>query len=166
MTVTDVTKDAQNNSMTITAEFDAPVDRVWELWSDPRKLERWWGPPTYPATMVDHTLEPKGRVYYYMTGPEGDRYHGWWRVISVAAPHRLEFQEGFAHDDGSPDPDMPVSVAHVELEPDRERRTRMTIRFDFESAEAMDQVLAMGMEEGLREAVGQIDALLLEVVNR
>src|SRR5262245_6144434 len=166
MTVTDVTKDTENNSIRITAEFDAPVDRVWELWSDPRQLERWWGPPTYPATMVDHTLEPSGRVFYYMTSPEGDRYHGWWRVIAVEAPRRLEFQDGFAHADGSNNPDLPMGHAHVELDPRGERRTRMTIRFQYESAEDLDKVATMGMEEGLREAVGQIDALLLEPANR
>ena len=37
-------------TLTITAEFNAPVTRVWELWENPRLLERWWGPPTYPAT--------------------------------------------------------------------------------------------------------------------
>ena len=45
-------------TMTITAEFDAPIERVWQLWADPRQLERWWGPPTYPATVVDHDLSP------------------------------------------------------------------------------------------------------------
>ena len=52
MSVTSVQKDTDNLTMTITAEFDAPVDRVWQLWENPRQLERWWGPPTYPATVV------------------------------------------------------------------------------------------------------------------
>ena len=51
MTVTNVHKDPEALTMTITAEFDAPVERVWQLWADPRQLERWWGPPTYPATV-------------------------------------------------------------------------------------------------------------------
>jgi hypothetical protein len=52
MTVMAVQKDPQNLTMTLTAEFDAPPMRVWQLWSDPRQLERWWGPPTYPATVT------------------------------------------------------------------------------------------------------------------
>ena len=43
MTVTNVDKDLDARTLTITAEFDAPLERVWELWADPRKLERWWG---------------------------------------------------------------------------------------------------------------------------
>ena len=71
MTVTDVRKDPDALTLTITSVFDAAVDRVWQLWADPRRLERWWGPPTYPATFVDHDLTPGGRVTYFMTGPEG-----------------------------------------------------------------------------------------------
>ena len=46
MTVTAVRKDPEALTMTLTAEFDASPERVWELWADPRQLERWWGPPT------------------------------------------------------------------------------------------------------------------------
>ena len=56
MTVTSFRKDPEALTMTITAELDATVERAWQLWADPRQLERWWGPPTYPATVVDHDL--------------------------------------------------------------------------------------------------------------
>ena len=79
MPVTDVKKDLDALTMTITAEFDAGAERVWELWSDPRQLERWWGPPSYPATFVEHDLSPGGRSAYFMTGPDGKKHHGWWR---------------------------------------------------------------------------------------
>ena len=60
MTVTDVRKDPAAASMAITAEFDAAADQVWQLWEDPRLLERWWGPPSYPATVVDHRKPHRG----------------------------------------------------------------------------------------------------------
>lgn len=72
MTVTNVEKDAEQHTMTITSHFDAPIERVWELWVNPHLLERWWGRPTYPATVVDHDLTPGGKVTYFMTGPDGD----------------------------------------------------------------------------------------------
>ena len=102
MTVTEHPKDRDALTMTVKSEFDAPVERVWQLWSNPRQLERWWGPPTYPATVVDHDLSAGGRVSYYMTGPDGDRSHGWWRVIAVDAPSSLEFEDGFADSEGNP----------------------------------------------------------------
>jgi uncharacterized protein YndB with AHSA1/START domain len=78
MTVTTVRKDAQSRTMTLEAEFEASPERVWQLWADPRQLERWWGPPTYPATVDAHDLRPGGRVEYHMTGPEGDQPRGFW----------------------------------------------------------------------------------------
>ena len=41
MTVTNILKDAESLTMTINATFDAPVERVWQVWNDPRQLERW-----------------------------------------------------------------------------------------------------------------------------
>jgi uncharacterized protein YndB with AHSA1/START domain len=162
MTVTAVHKDPAALTMTITAEFDAPPERVWQLWADPRQLERWWGPPTYPATFTRHDLTPGARVEYHMTGPQGDQPRGYWDIIEADAPNRLVFRDGFANDDGSPNDDLPPGEARVSIEEVGGGRTRMSIESLFASTEAMEQVLAMGMEEGLTLAIGQIDAILAE----
>ncbi len=162
MTVTAVRKDPQALTMTLEAEFDVSPERVWQMWADPRQLERWWGPPTYPATFTKHDLAPGSRVEYHMTGPEGDQPHGYWEVLEADAPHRLVFRDGFANADGTPNTDLPMTTARVRIEDVGHGRTRMSIASVFPSAEAMEQVLAMGMEEGLTQAVGQIDAILAE----
>ncbi len=163
MTVTAVNKDASALTMTITSTYDAPPDRVWTLWENPRLLERWWGPPTYPATFVDHALTPGSKVSYFMTGPDGDRAHGWWEILAVDPPNRLTFQDGFADDSGQPNPDMPAMRMEVTLTPRSGGGTTMDIATTFPSADAMEQVLAMGIDEGMTEALGQTDALLAEV---
>jgi uncharacterized protein YndB with AHSA1/START domain len=159
MTVKDVTKDPATLTMVVTAAFDAPVERVWQLWADPRQLERWWGPPTYPATVVDHDLVPGGTVTYFMTGPEGDKHGGWWRVLAVDAPHSLEVQDGFSDDTGSPNPDMPSTIMRVVLS-EEGGGTKMVMTSTFPSLEAMEQLTDMGMEEGLRAAMAQMDEVL------
>ena len=167
MTVTAVRKDPQTLTMTLDAEFDAPAERVWQLWADPRQLERWWGPPTYPATFTTHDLAPGGRVEYHMTGPEGDQPRGYWEIVEADAPHRLVFRDGFANADGTPNTDMPVNTARVHDRGGRRTAARACpSRASSPSAEAMEQVLAMGMEEGLTQAVGQIDAILAEEPSR
>ena len=160
MTVTDVRKDLDALTMTMTAEFAAPVERVWQVWADPRLLERWWGPPTYPATVVEHDLTPGGKVSYFMTGPEGDQHHGWWIVRSVNAPRGLEFEDGFADDSGVVNQDLPVTVTVASLSDRTGGGTTMTLEARFPSREALDHLVEMGMEQGLREALGQIDGLL------
>jgi uncharacterized protein YndB with AHSA1/START domain len=162
MTVTAVHKDPHALTMTLDAEFDASPERVWQLWSDPRQLERWWGPPGYPATVTKHELRPGGRVDYYMTTPEGDTPRAYWEVQEVDPPHSLTVYDGFANDDGSPNTDMPLGEFRVTIEEVGAGRTRMSIVSSFPSSEAMEQLLAMGQEEGMTEAVGQIDAILAE----
>jgi uncharacterized protein YndB with AHSA1/START domain len=162
MTITDVRKDANALTMTVTSEWDAPIARVWQLWADPRKLERWWGPPTYPATVVEHDLQPGGRVSYFMTGPEGDQHHGWWTVIDVAQPHRLELADGFSDADGDPNDALPTTQFTVTFEELPSGTTTMVIESRFPSIEAMDQLIQMGMDEGLAAAMGQIDAVLAD----
>jgi uncharacterized protein YndB with AHSA1/START domain len=162
MTVTAVRKDPQTLTMTLDAEFDAPPARVWQLWADPRQLERWWGPPTYPATVTSHDLRTGGRVEYHMTGPTGDTPKGFWEIVEAEPPSRLVFRDGFANADGTPNTDMPLNEARVTITELGGGKTRMSIESRFPDTAAMEQVLAMGMEQGLREAVGQIDAILAE----
>jgi uncharacterized protein YndB with AHSA1/START domain len=162
MTVTAVRKDPEALTMTIDAEFEAPAERVWQLWSDPRQLERWWGPPTYPATVTAHDLKPGGRVVYHMTGPEGDTPKAYWDILEVEPPHRLVVNDGFANDDGTPNTEMPMGRQIVTIEEVGGGRTRMSVESIFPSTEAMEQLIAMGQEEGMKQAIGQIDAILAE----
>lgn len=162
MTVTAVYKDPEALSMTVIAEFEASPDRIWQLWADPRQLERWWGPPTYPATVTAHDLTPGGRVEYHMTGPEGDQPRGFWDVIEVEPPSTLVFEDGFANEDGTENSDLPKMTGRVAIEPIGEGTTRMSIVSVFPSTEAMEQVLAMGMEEGITQAIGQIESILTD----
>ncbi len=162
MTVTAVRKDPNALTMTIDAEFEATPERVWQLWADPRQLERWWGPPSYPATVTAHDLRPGGRVEYHMTGPEGDQPRGYWDVVEVDPPSRLVFRDGFADADGSPSEDLPPNEARVTIADIGNGRAQMSIQSTFRDVAAMEQVLAMGMEDGLKQAIGQIDAILAE----
>jgi uncharacterized protein YndB with AHSA1/START domain len=160
MSVTAVRQDTDALTMNIAAEFDATPERIWQLWADPRQLERWWGPPTYPATFTEHDLTPGSRVAYHMTGPDGDQPRGWWEIVEADPPRSLVFRDGFANDDGRPNDDLPITTIHATIEDIGGGRTRMSIQTRFPSVEAMEQLVAMGMKEGMTEAIGQIEAIL------
>ena len=159
MSVVRVEKDYDSLSLLLVAEFDASIDRVWQLWADPRQLERWWGPPTHPATVEQHDLAPGGDVAYFMTGPEGERTHGWWRVTSVDPPGTLEFIDGFASPDGTPKAETPTTSVQVRLI-ERDAGTRMELRFLFASREYMEQLERWGAFEVFPQSVGQMDAVI------
>lgn len=160
MPITEVRKDTDALTMAVESEWDATVEQVWDLWADPRKLERWWGPPTWPATVEEHDLRVGGRVSYVMTGPDGERAGGYWEVLAVEPPHLLEVRDGFADDAGAANDDLPTMRMRTTIEPISDHRTRMTTVSTFASLEAMQQVLEMGAEEGMREAMSQIEAVL------
>lgn len=159
MTVTNVHKDSAALTLAITVELNATAERAWQLWADPRQLERWWGPPGYPATFVDHDMSVGGRANYFMTSPEGEKYFAWWEVLSIDAPKRIELNDGFSDATGKPNDDLPVGRMVVTFD-DRGGTTEMVITSHFPSIEAMEQVLAMGQEEGMVAAIGQIEEIL------
>ena len=159
MSIISVEKDFDSLSLILVADFEAPVERVWQLWADPRQLERWWGPPNYPATVEQHDLVAGGEVSYYMSGPEGKKSRGWWRVTSVNAPTSLEFTDGFANQDGTPNAEMPATAVRMRLT-EHDRVTRMELRFVFESSEHWEQLERWGAFEVFPQSVGQMDALL------
>jgi uncharacterized protein YndB with AHSA1/START domain len=159
MPVTDVKHDPDNLTLTITADFAAPVQRIWQVYADPRQLERIWGPPACPATVVDHDLRPGGRVTYYMTGPEGEKFGGFWEVIAVDEPHSFEFLDRFADENFNPVPGAPVSRNFYSFA-EHDGGTRATYVATYESAEALQQVLDMGAVEGASQAINQIDDLV------
>jgi uncharacterized protein YndB with AHSA1/START domain len=160
MPVTNVNKDPDALTMTITCEFDAGAERIWEMWSDPRQLERWWGPPSFPATFVEHDLTPGARTAYFMTGPDGQKHHGWWRIEETEPPKRLRIAD--ADDEGNPNEtptDGPAEVTVTITEADGV--TTMSLELTFASREGMDEMIEMGMEQGMIGALGQIDTLLV-----
>lgn len=161
MTIVSSEQDRESLTLTFVVELAAPPARVWQIWADPRHLERWWGPPTWPATFEQHDVVVGGSSRYFMTGPEGEKARGWWTFLSIDEPRSLEFEDGFSDESGVPNPEMPTTSARVELE-QIPTGTRMTLTSRFSSAEQMEQLAAMGMVEGMTQALGQIDAVLAE----
>jgi uncharacterized protein YndB with AHSA1/START domain len=159
MSVVSVEKDVDSLSLILVADFDAPIERVWRLWADPRQLERWWGPPTHPSTVETHDLAVGGEVTYVMTGPEGETSRGWWRVTSVTPPRALEFTDGYANRDGTPNAEIPTTSVRMRLT-ERDGGTRMDLRFVFDSNERMEQLERWGAFEVFPQSVAQMDALL------
>lgn len=160
MPIVRVDKNIDAHTFTVVSNYGAPVERAWQLYADPRQLERFWGPPSWPATVVDHDLRPGGRVTYFMTGPEGEKSAGYWDVLEVDAPHRFVVNDGFADDDGKPNHDMPTVRMEFQFAEHADGGTLTTVASTFPSEDAMTRLIEMGMEDGMREAMGQIDAVL------
>lgn len=153
-------------TLTVTAigEYPVPVERLWDVWTDPRQLERFWGPPEWPATFTQHDLKVGGGAQYYMTGPQGEKAAGYWRFEVIEKHKRMVMTDGFANEDGAPDDQMPSMRVDCTFE-STAQGSRFVSVTTFPSLEAMEQLVAMGMLEGSRAAMGQIDAVLEDLRN-
>lgn len=164
MPVTTVTRDTDNLTMTVVADFTAGVQRLWEAYVDPRQLERFWGPPTFPATFTRHDAATGGRSTYSMKGPDGDSHGGYWEWVAVDPYRSFEVRDGFATADGEPNTELPSMHMQFVFE-ETAQGSRVTTTTHFDSLADLEQVLEMGMEEGLREAMGQMDAVLADLTS-
>jgi uncharacterized protein YndB with AHSA1/START domain len=148
--------------MTVTADFAAPIERVWSAYSDPCQLERFWGPPGWPATFTawDHTVG--GRANYTMRGPRGETSSGYWEFLSIDEPRGFTVLDGFSDEQGNPNEDFPAMRMEFAFEPTAEG-TRMVTTSHFASVDALEQVVAMGAVEGTKMAMAQLDAVLQDL---
>ncbi|WP_439689132.1 SRPBCC family protein [Curtobacterium sp. SP.BCp] len=162
MPVTSVHTDPEALTTTLVADFPVPVERLWGAFTDPRQLERFWGPPSFPATFSEFDLRPGGRARYDMTGPDGETYRSVWLVHTVEEPVRLTFDDLFATEDGEVDPTQPTSTSVLDFE-STDTGSRVRITTTFPDAGALETLLAMGMEQGYTEAFGQLDRVLADL---
>lgn len=156
MPLTSVTKDAVKLTLTVVGDYPVPQKRLWDAFADPRQLERFWGPPAFPATFTRHDFKVGGRAEYFLTLPDGKKWSGSWKFTALHPISSFEAHDG---EDNAEDPNMPASMRFAfETTP---TGSRMTIVTQFSSVEAMEQTIP-GMEEGLRAAMPQLDAVLAE----
>ena len=94
-----------------------------------------------------------------MRDAAGEESRGWWRVSSVNPPRWLEFTDGFARQDGTPNSEMPTTEVQMRLL-EHGSGTRMELRFVFASREHMEQLERWGAFEVFPRSVSQMDALL------
>ncbi|HRP98859.1 MAG TPA: SRPBCC family protein [Terrimesophilobacter sp.] len=164
MPVTSVTKDPDQLTMTVVAEFPVPRQRLWDAFADPRQLEKFWGPVEWPATFTRHDMAVGGRSNYHMTGPDGEKSGGYWKFVAVDAPRSFEVIDGFVGDDGEPNNEMP-NMRMVYTFEDIEGGSRMVGVTHFNSLEQLEQLLGMGMEEGMVSAMSQMDDVITDLTS-
>jgi len=162
MPITSVEKDLDALTITIVADFAAPVTRLWDAYVDPRQIERFWGPPSYPATFLRHDAAPGGRSVYKMTGPAGDEHYGCWEWTDVNSPASFDVIDWFADKKGEPNTDLPATRATFAFEA-TDTGSRLTTTSRFDSLQQLQQLLEMQMLEGTKEAMAQIDDVLADL---
>jgi uncharacterized protein YndB with AHSA1/START domain len=158
MSVTSVDKDLDDLTLTLVADFEAPVEAVWDLWADPQKLGQWWAPPGFSTTFEPYEMSAGAEMAHVMMSPEGEEHPGVWRIEAVDPPRSLELSDADVDDHGKPNDDLGITRIAIELS-EHDGDTRMTMRTMFFSRSSMEEH-ASPFAEGLQMFVGRMDALL------
>jgi len=121
---------ARNNSneISITRVYDAPVQAVWEAWTDPDQVAQWWGPRGFTLTTHSRELRPEGIWHYTMHGPDGVDYP------NKTFYHVVEKYQKLVYDHGGYD-DRPPLFRVTVLFSESEGKTAMRMTMTLPSAE-------------------------------
>lgn len=143
----------------VTRTFDAPRRLVWDALSKPELIRRWvFGPPGWEMTVCEDDARVGGTFHWVWTGPDGAglTMRGVYR--EVAPPERVVRTESFTMGSGPP---MGEQLATLVLA-EREGKTHVTIRLQYDSKEARDGAVASGMEHGMAASYDRLEAILAE----
>jgi uncharacterized protein YndB with AHSA1/START domain len=141
--------------------FDAPRPAVFRAWSDCKALVHWWGPKDWTLPVCEMDFRAGGTWFYCMQSPTGEHSCGRSRYREIVAPVRIVYTDEFAERDGTVMAGMPEMLITVEFA-EAARRTTVTSRSRFESAQDLETVLATGMESGLTETWDRLAAYFAE----
>lgn len=156
------------NKRTLIVErtFEAPKDRVWEAYTNPAILCRWWGPKGW-TTEIKHMEFKEGGYWHYgmkcMDEAQGDWFGktSWGKGIfgKITPKDAFAYTDLFCDEEGTPLPNMPTSRTLLTFT-EEGGRTKLTCTTEYENAESLAQVLAMGMEEGFTQTLDNLEEVL------
>lgn len=154
--------DMQTNRLTIQREFDAPKDLVWDCYTKAELLDQWFAPEPFTAKTKSMAFEEGGHWHFAMVDPDGNEHWVRFDYKSITPKDGYRAQDAFSDADGSINRDMPVSTWEVTFE-DASPRTLVQIISTYETPEALQQVIDMGMKEGMEATLSGLDKLLAKL---
>ena len=161
MNTTEIKKDLTNRKLKVTRHFNAPVAKVWQAWTDPALLEKWWGPKPWTAVTKSMDFKAGGLWLYKMTGPDGNGQ--WCRVDihTVNAPNGFTSTATFCDEDGNKVTSFPDGHWNTQFFADG-NGTRVEAELSFDKLADLEQLVAMGFEQGFTMGLNQLEELLAE----
>ena len=152
-------KDLAAKKIHVVREFNAPIEKVWKAWTEPRLLDQWWAPKPWKAITQSMDFRKGGKWLYYMEGPDGTRQYCRADYSSVIANKHYSGEDAFTDEKGNINKDMPHMHWEVEFSPSGEA-TEVEVEITFTSKEDMDKIIEMGFKDGFAAAHKNLDELL------
>ena len=149
--------DKPTKTVTITAEFDADRDLVWDAYTKAELLDQWWAPKPWSSRTKVMDFREGGRRFYAMVSPEGAEKWSVQKYTSITPKTNFKLFNAFA--DENENPELPGSDWDLSFD-EQGGRTTVTISIYNESLDRMENLIAMGFKEGITMTLGQLQDLL------
>ena len=154
----------ETKTVSITTEFDAERDLVWDAYTKPELLDQWWAPKPYSSRTKVMEFREGGRRFYAMVSPEGDEL-GWvvQKYTSITPKTNFKFFNAFADKDENPE--LPGSDWDLNFS-EQGGKTKVSISIYNESLERLERMIEMGFVEGAKAQLKNLEELLAELSGR
>ncbi len=159
MNRTTFTENLEANQVIGVRSFDAPIEKVWNAWSNKDLLCQWWAPAPYVCEIQKMEFKEGGFWMYTMTGPEGDVHRGRMDFLRIEEHKLLETEEYFCDENGEKSGDIPPMKHEIKFDYDG-AKTTITSTVTYASPEALKQMAEMGAAEGWELACNQLESVL------
>ena len=153
------TIDPAKKKINVVREFDAPVEKVWKAWTEPKLLDQWWAPKPWKAITTSMDFREGGRWFYYMQGPEDVRHYCRVDYKSITPNKLFTGDDAFCDEKGNISTELPTMHWEVRFNPIA-YGTRVEIEINFDSEADMEKIVEMGFKEGFAAAHNNLDELL------
>lgn len=161
---TQITKDAQERSILVSRVFDAPIEKVWQAYTESELLDQWWGPSPWKAETKSMNFKEGGYWLYAMVGPENEKQWSRMNYQKITPYKSIDIEDAFSDENGDLNRDMPIGKGKITF-----TQTTGGVKVDFKSiypSEAdLDKLVEMGFEQGISVCYDQLDNLLKEIVH-
>lgn len=161
MNKTTFTKDLTAKKMIVHREFSAPLEQVWQAWTDSNLLDQWWAPRPWKAETKFMDFREGGYWLYCMEGPDGMRHWSRADYKAVVPLKSFEGLDGFCDEDGKLNPEFPRMLWNNRFT-STSSGTKVEVKITFESVADLEKIVEMGFEEGFTMAHGNLDELLTQ----
>ncbi len=155
-------------TLTVERTIAAPRSAIWKAWTTPELFAQWWGPRGWNTTVKHMDFVPGGYLLYGMTcadEAQGDWYGktSWGKSVyrDINPEETFTYTDYFCDENGMVDEQMPSMTVHMFFE-EKDGATHIKSTSDFASEAALQQVIEMGMEEGLKQTWDRLEEMVTE----
>lgn len=147
------------NTITISREFAAEQQLVWDAFTKKDLLDQWWAPAPWISKTTQMNFEVDGKRIYAMCGPEGEEHWAVQKFTSISLIDNFQFEDAFADNNGNVNETLPSMHWNLDFS-GNDISSKVEILITLKSLEHLEQIIQMGFKEGFTQTLGALDSLL------